>query len=314
MRVKCIIGISVIIVGVLGVAMSGWGQKHKASPEITESLKKAYAHYCQGQYEQALALALPLYQKDPDIWVAWFPTWVYRVAKGPVPNPYHKSTIMRMTIESHERGRPFNLSAYCKTANAAHLTARAYSALGRYQEALPIYEEIRRKVGNAPASMPDDVGMCRRLIAQGHRPPQPPAKSTWKPLTLRFQEEDYFVLVPVDEASQLFGMSSSVVSNPKVVGGKGIRVTAPGQPNVVWRFFIGRPIVERLENGKGNSEGLFYATVEKEGKVWVPFYWLARKAGVKWWEVRNGKIYVAPREGSGQGTVPSQKTTTAGSR
>jgi hypothetical protein len=44
-----------------------------------------------------------------------------------------------------------------------------------------------------------------------------------------------------------------------------------------------------------------------------PFYWLAQQAGIKWWEVRNGKIYVALREGSGQGAVPSQKTTTAGS-
>ncbi len=218
-----------------------------------------------------------------------------------------------MTVRSYEAGRPFNLSAYVRTANAAQLTADAYFALGRYQEALPIYEEMRRKVGNAPALMPDNAGICRRLIAQGYRPPQPPAKSTWKPLTLRFQEEDYFVLVPVDEASQLFGMSCRVVSNPKVVGGKGIRVTAPGQPNVVWRFFIGRPIVERLENGKGNSEGLFYATVEKDGKIWVPFYWLARRAGIQWWEVRNGEIYVAPRGSSGQGTVPSQKATPAGS-
>jgi hypothetical protein len=124
-------------------------------------------------------------------------------------------------------------------------------------------------------------------------------------LTLRFYEEDYFVLVPVDEASQLFGMSSRVVSNPKVVGGKGIRVTAREQPNVVWRFFIGRPIVERLENGKGDSEWLPYASVEKEGKVWVPFYWLAKQAGSKWWEVRNGKIYIAPKSPSGSGSSAS---------
>ncbi|MFA0779815.1 MAG: hypothetical protein RJAPGHWK_001321, partial [Candidatus Fervidibacter sp.] len=31
------------------------------------------------------------------------------------------------------------------------------------------------------------------------------------------------------------------------------------------------------------------------GVVWVPFYWLAKQAGIRWWEVRSGKIYVAPR-------------------
>ncbi len=138
MRVRCIISIVVTIASLLVLTMLGWGQKHKATPEIIERLKKAYAHYCQGQYEQSLALALPLYQKDPDIWVAWWPKWLYRVVKEPLPSPYEKSQIMQMTVKSYEAGRPFPLSAYVKTANARRLVADSYLALGRYQEALPI--------------------------------------------------------------------------------------------------------------------------------------------------------------------------------
>ncbi|MFA0732721.1 MAG: hypothetical protein BKPUNTRY_002283, partial [Candidatus Fervidibacter sp.] len=48
-------------------------------------------------------------------------------------------------------------------------------------------------------------------------------------------------------------------------------------------------------SGRGHTETLAYAPYEEGGVVWVPFYWLAKQAGIKGWEVRNGKIYVAPR-------------------
>jgi tetratricopeptide (TPR) repeat protein len=169
------------------------GQRNKATPEITAQLKKAYAYSCQGQHEQTLAAVLPIYQKDPRVWIAWFPTWVYRVGKGTVPNPYDKSAAIRMTFKSYEAGQPFNLSAYRKVASVAELTARAYFSLGRYEEALKIYEQYESLRG--PIEVASRADTCRRLMAEGYRPPQPSAKSTWKSLTVRFKEEDYFVMV-----------------------------------------------------------------------------------------------------------------------
>lgn len=298
MKCSWITKVNVVVLSLWVMMTLGNGQKFKATQEITERLKKAYAYYCQGQYEQALNSALPIYQKDPDIWVAWWPKWVYRVVKGPIPDPYQKSEIMRLTVKSYEEGRSLNLSAYRKTANARQLVADSYFALGRFQEALPIYEEIEQLFGKGPALLPGKSRMCRRYIAQGYRPPQPPPKNTWRPLPLRFREEDYFILVPLEEACKVLGLGCSIAPNTKVAGGKGIRVTKPDAPNITWRLFLGHPIVERLENGKGHTEGIAYAPFEEDGKVWVPFYWLARQAGIRGWEVRNGKIYVTPKQGT----------------
>ncbi|MCS6860914.1 MAG: hypothetical protein NZT92_11420 [Abditibacteriales bacterium] len=41
---------------------------------------------------------------------------------------------------------------------------------------------------------------------------------------------------------------------------------------------------------------------EENGKIWVPFYWLAKQVGIQWWEVREGKIYVAPQSLSARGS------------
>jgi hypothetical protein len=35
--------------------------------------------------------------------------------------------------------------------------------------------------------------------------------------------------------------------------------------------------------------------IDEEKFFGVPFYWLAKQAGIKGWEVRDGKIYVAPK-------------------
>ena len=122
-----------------------------------------------------------------------------------------------------------------------------------------------------------------------------PPKEVWRPLPLKFREEDYFILVPLDEACKVLGLGCSIQPNPKMAGGKGIRVTKPDAPNIVYRLFLGRPLVERLEGGRGRTETLAYAPYEENGIVWVPFYWLAKQAGIRGWEVRNGKIYVAPK-------------------
>jgi len=188
-------------------------------------------------------------------------------------------------------------------------------ALGNFEEVVK-WGEMLIKAGNESYSVHKKVEIARRQLTRGwaYRPRPKPSRENWRPLPLQMREEDYFVVAPLDEASQVLGLSHNITPNPKMAGGKGIRVTAPHAPNVAWRLFLERPQVERLENGKGRTEHLSYPPFEENGKVWVPFSWLAQQARIGGWEVRNGKIYVAPREGSGQGTVPSQKTTTAGSR
>jgi len=121
------------------------------------------------------------------------------------------------------------------------------------------------------------------------------AQRNLAPLPLPFREEDYFILVPLDQACKVLGLSCSITPNPKMAGGKGIRIVKPDAPNIVYRLFLGQPLVERLEGGKGQTETIAYAPYEEDGVVWVPFYWLAKQAGIIAWEVRNGKIYVAPK-------------------
>ena len=274
------IAVSVSLCIIVSVAN---GQKFKATSDVTEKLKEAYALLEQGQPERALAIVLPIYQKDPEIWVAWWPKWVFRVVKEPLPDPYAKSEIMRRGIEG---GQIFLLTVR-KSANARRLVAEALFDLGRYQEALPLFEEMQRRIKNAPAIGPDMVGRCRQLIAQGYRPPQPPPKNTWHPLPLRYREEDYFILVPLDEACKVLGLSFRYKVDPKTGKRTGAQIGEKGLISL-----MGRPFARNI---KGEVDDMAYAPFEENGVAWVPFYWLAKQAGIRGWEVRNGKIYVAPK-------------------
>ncbi len=151
------------------------------------------------------------------------------------------------------------------------------------------YEEIVKwggvmiRTGNESYTILKTVKSARLALAQGLKryPRSKSPKGNCRPLPLKFREGDYFILVPLDEACKALGLGCSIAPNLKMAGGKAIRVTKPDAPNIVYRLFLGRPVVERLESGRGHTETIAYAPFEEEGKVWVPFYWLAKQAGIR---------------------------------
>ena len=266
-----------------------------APKEAAEKLKQADALLEQGlSAELAYRLAYEVYQKHGVVRAAWFPSWLYRKAKRPLPDPNDRLAVIGAVVEG---GYGLPLSMLRRGATSIGLLFRASRALGNY-EGIVKWGEMLIQAGNDSYSLIKTVEHARLALAQGIK--QYPYrrssnKNTWCPLPLKFREEDYFILVPLDQACKVLGLGCSIQPNPKMAGGKGIRVTKPNEPNVVYRLFLGRPLVERLERGKGRTETLAYAPYEENGVVWVPFYWLAKQAGIRGWEVRNGKIYVAPK-------------------
>jgi hypothetical protein len=260
----------------------------KASSQAAEKLKRAFAAYSQGHYDQAIQLALDVYQQEGNVRARWWQSWVFRYAgKEGLPNPYNFDAIRKMWVEG--KG---NLAIGVRGARPVWILTLAYMEIGDYEEAVKWAKLIGGQI------LYDAQWLYNQHGGKVKQLDQPPPKQTWRPLPLKFREEDYFILVPLDEACKILGLSCTITTNPKMAGGKGIRIVKPDAPNIVYRLFLGRPMVERLENGKGQTETLAYAPYEEGGVVWVPFYWLAKQAGIRWWEVRDGKIYVAPKQGT----------------
>jgi hypothetical protein len=280
-----------------GLLLLGYGflfaQQNRSRPTIVkapagalEQLKRAHVAYEQGWYEQVITLASAVYRQHGDVTAAWFPTWVQRFAKGDLPDPYDTRAVIGHTVRSHEQGQPSNLSYAREVTTPSSLLMDANYKLGNYEEAIKWAEFILAKRPHSDGAYAT-AQAARRLLSQKYRPPQPPAKSTWKSLKLRFQEEDYFVLVPLDEASQVLGLPYRYKANSKTGKRTGAQIGGKGLLSVMGN--------RSARNMKGEIDTMAYAPFEKDGEVWVPFYWLAKQAGIPWWEVRNGKIYVAPR-------------------
>jgi hypothetical protein len=104
---------------------------------------------------------------------------------------------------------------------------------------------------------------------------------------LKFREEDYFILVPLDQACKVLGIPFRYKVNPKTGKRTGAQIGEKGLISL-----MGRPFARNI---KGEIDDMAYAPYEEGWVVWVPFYWLAKQAGIRWWEVRNGKIYIAPK-------------------
>lgn len=257
-------------------------QLPKANVEAREKLKEAYAAYVQGQYQRAIKIATQVYKEYGDVQAKWFPKWVERVVKGRLPDPYDKRKVLNETI----RGR-FRFTMAIKSTFPSYLLARSYAAIGG-RKGFARWTVNLMKMGYSH----EDIVRVNVLPHPSLYGPRP-ANEEQRQLSISFRVEDYFILVPIDEACKVLGLSCSIKPNPKMGGGMAIRVKNPKKPNTVWRLFLGYPLVERLEGGKGHTEMIAYAPFEERGKVWVAFYWLARQVGIRWWEVRNGKIYIA---------------------
>ena len=244
----------------------------RANEEATEKLKEAYAAYHQGWYERAIELAMEVYQKYGDVHARWWPSWVKRFYKGKLPDPHDYGAILGETIE----GRAL-MTMMVKGITVGRLLELSYRNLG--------YHGVVGLGTHVPSILRSVEGAKKR----GYRPPQPPPKNTWRPLPLKFREEDYFILVPVEEACKVLGLPCRLQVDQKTKKPIGVYVgeyVEKKRPLLV--------IQEVLRRGGVITSPVY----EENGVVWVPFYWLAEQAGIRWWEVRNGKIYVAPKQGT----------------
>ena len=249
----------------------------KASSQAAEKLKRAFAAYSQGHYDQAIQLALDVYQQEGNVRARWWQSWVFRYAgKEGLPNPYNFDAIRKMWVEG--KG---NLAIGVRGARPVWILTLAYMEIGDYEEAVKWAKLIGGQI------LYDAQWLYNQHGGKVKQLDQPPPKNTWRPLPLKFREEDYFILVPLDQACKVLGIPFRYKVNPKTGKRTGAQIGEKGLISL-----MGRPFARNI---KGEIDDMAYAPYEEGGVVWVPFYWLAKQAGIRWWEVRDGKIYVAPK-------------------
>jgi hypothetical protein len=251
----------------------------KANREATERLKEAYAAYVQGQYQRAIHLALGVYERWGDVEARWYPQWVLRLGGKELPDPHDRGAVLGATIGGKS---PFPLTMAVKSTFPSYLLARCYAAL-KDTKGFVQWAKRLRELGFEQ----DDITRTYLLPhPSGEKPSVMPPKEAWRPLPLKFREEDYFILVPLDQACKVLGIAHRLDVSPKT---KRVRYVFLGEKGKLY------PGLTQAKDLSGRQDSLAYAPYEEDGVVWVPFYWLAKQAGIRWWEVRNDKIYVAPK-------------------
>ena len=251
----------------------------KANREATERLKEAYAAYVQGQYQRAIHLALGVYERWGDVEARWYPQWVLRLGGKELPDPHDRGAVLGATIGGKF---PFPLTMAVKSTFPSYLLARCYAAL-KDTKGFVQWAKRLRELGFEQ----DDITRTYLLPhPSGEKPSVMPPKEAWRPLPLKFREEDYFILVPLDQACKVLGIAHRLDVSPKT---KRVRYVFLGEKGKLY------PGLTQAKDLSGRQDFLAYAPYEEGGVVWVPFYWLAKQAGIRWWEVRDGKIYVAPK-------------------
>ncbi|MDW8026678.1 MAG: hypothetical protein RMK18_12570, partial [Armatimonadota bacterium] len=177
----------------------------KANAEAERKLKEAYACYVQGWYERAIDIANEVYSKYGDVQAKWFPSWVKRAVKGKIPNPYDKSEVLGRTLEGG-----FLFTMAIESVFPSYLIARCYAAIGD-TEGFARWAKNLRKLGfdqdavSRAYLLPHPSGYLRETVI---------TKNTWRPLALSFREEDYFILVPLDDACKVLGLSYRLDISP----------------------------------------------------------------------------------------------------
>lgn len=262
-------------------------------PDAVNKLKEAYAAIKQGEPEKARDLAEEVFQKYGDVQVAWFPSWLVRQVKGILPDPY---------LPAKDLGKVELWNSQVPLANLRHATT-AVRILFEANWELVRFDEIVRwgkmlmEAGERSKDVLRRIEYAEIQLRQGwvYRIIPKPVRTNWRPLPLQFRLEDHFVVVPLDEAAKVLGFNVKVSANPKYAGGKLIFVSRTEEPSGSWVLLLAHPFAYRLEEGKQKAEALAYAPFEEHGKIWVPFYWLAEKAGLKGWELRGKRIYTSPR-------------------
>jgi hypothetical protein len=251
----------------------------KANREATERLKEAYAAYVQGQYQRAIHLALGVYERWGDVEARWYPQWVLRLGGKELPDPHDRGAVLGATIGGKF---PFPLTMAVKSTFPSYLLARCYAAL-KDTKGFVQWAKRLRELGFEQ----DDITRTYLLPhPSGEKPSVMPPKEAWRPLPLKFREEDYFILVPLDQACKVLGIAHRLDVSPKT---KQVRYVFLGEKGKLY------PGLTQAKDLSGRQDFLAYAPYEEGGVVWVPFYWLAKQAGIKGWEVRDGKIYIAPK-------------------
>jgi tetratricopeptide (TPR) repeat protein len=149
------LSVGMVLFSVVTVVMQGQGLCQgtgnpvpplpKQPKEVEEQVKRAYALFEQGQYEAALSVALKVHQQHGNVMVCWYPRWVLQYAKGNLPDPYDKGSILRATVEGS--GLPIPASMAVRAKSVRVLIAQIYEEIGDYKEAIKWYERVGPKLG-----------------------------------------------------------------------------------------------------------------------------------------------------------------------
>lgn len=261
-------------------------------PEAIGKIKQAYAALKQGNPEQARDLAEEVFQKYGDVQLAWFPSWLLRQVKH-LPDPYLPSRDLgKITIG----GAQVPLTNLRCVTSPVRILFEANWELSRFDEIVR-WGKMLMQSGERSRDVLRRVEYAEVQLRQGwvYRIIPKPLLENWRPLKLQFRLEDHFVVVPLDEASKLLGFTLKISPNSKFVGGKVISLSRTEEPVGAWILLLAHPFAYRVEDGQQKAEALAYMPFEEKDKIWVPFYWLAEKAGLKGWELRGKSIYTSPR-------------------
>jgi len=155
---RIVLSVGMVLFSVVTVVMQGQGLCQgtgnpvpplpKQPKEVEEQVKRAYALFEQGQYEAALSVALKVHQQHGNVMVCWYPRWVLQYAKGNLPDPYDKGSILRATVEGS--GLPIPASMAVRVKSVRVLIAQIYEEMGDYKEAIKWYERVGPKLGEKP--------------------------------------------------------------------------------------------------------------------------------------------------------------------